>query len=185
MVYINRYYSGDYYEDFYSKKSGNKKDHCKKDDRKDRNKKEEEKEIEVSLKQQCTVQNHNFTTGDIPVPANATNLVIFEDFTKNHNKTFLALTAGNNAGVQVTITTREKKHKKDCCHRPITETIPAGGTRVFQVEDFKRLTVSNPTNNATTLRATIQKSFCICCKADQDKKHHEHDEHHHHDCDCD
>lgn len=39
-----------------------------------------------------------------------------------------------------------------------------GGPRVFQVEDFESLTVSNTNPEQTgQLNVFIQKTFCICC----------------------
>jgi hypothetical protein len=119
------------------------------------------------------VENHTIEgsgtnlTGNIPltiaVPASATDVNVFEDFTKNHNKTLLQLSAVT-TGLIVSIFTRGSR-------MPISATIPAGSTRAFQVEDFERLTVSNPSpTTAGTLNVFIQKTFCIGCK-EQNKNH--------------
>ncbi|MEJ9227106.1 exosporium protein D [Priestia aryabhattai] len=118
------------------------------------------------------VENHTIEgsgtnlTGNIPlaiaVPANAVDVNVFEDFTKNHNKTLLQLSAVA-TGLTVSIFVRGSR-------LPISATIPAGSTRAFQVENFERLTVSNPSaTTAGTLNAFIQKTFCIGCN-NQNKK---------------
>ena len=118
------------------------------------------------------VENHTIEgsgtnlTGNIPltiaVAANAIDLNVFEDFTKNHNKTLLQLSAVT-TGLTVSIFVRGSR-------MPITATIPAGSTRAFQVENFERLTVSNPSaTTAGTLNVFIQKTFCIGCN-NQNKK---------------
>ncbi|MBA9026268.1 exosporium protein D [Peribacillus huizhouensis] len=123
----------------------------------------------IHLKEQCSVETHQSTIPGFTLPANTVNLPIFEDFTKNHNKTYLQLTVGQGPPVEVIIRTRGKKD----CDRPITATMPQTTTRAFQVEDFESLVVSNTGGTANSIGVTIIKTFCICCK---DKKHH---------CDCD
>ncbi|MFE3893381.1 exosporium protein D [Priestia sp. YIM B13446] len=119
------------------------------------------------------VENHTIEgfgtnlTGNVPltiaVPANATDVNVFEDFTKNHNKTLLQLSAVT-TGLTVSIFIRGSR-------MPISATIPAGATRAFQVENFERLTVSNPSPTTEgTLLVFIQKTFCMGCN-NQNKKH--------------
>ncbi|GAB1763139.1 exosporium protein D [Priestia sp. SB1] len=124
------------------------------------------------------IENHTIEgsgtnlTGNIPltiaVPANAIDVTVFEDFTRNHNKTLLQLSAaatgvGVATGLTVSIFVRGSR-------LPISATIPAGSTRAFQVENFEKLTVSNPSaTTAGTLNVFIQKTFCIGCNS-QNKK---------------
>jgi hypothetical protein len=99
-------------------------------------------------------------TGNVPlqifVPGNATDMPIFTDFTTNHNKTLLQLsTIGSSVPLQISIFLRGEP--------AIIDTIPAGATRIYQVEDFERLTVSGAGTLNGQLNVFIQKTFCICC----------------------
>ncbi|WP_339149662.1 MULTISPECIES: exosporium protein D [unclassified Sutcliffiella] len=128
-------------------------------------------------KADCKVETHTVAgsganlTGNIPylvqVPPGSDGIVVFEDYTCNHNKTFLQLTSvpgGNQLSpvdLEVTIQTRGSRF-------PITAIVPGGpdigGTRAFQVEDFESLSVSNPDDIVPgRLAVFIQKTFCICC----------------------
>jgi hypothetical protein len=117
-----------------------------------------------------TVQGGTFRTFN--VPATTTNQVIFEDYTCNHNKTILTLRSLDPSGLDsavpltISITTRN-------CPNQIVEIIPGARTRVFQVEDLVRLTVTNPTASPGALGVILQKTFCICCdnKCDQVETH--------------
>lgn len=46
---------------------------------------------------------------------------------------------------------------------PITVTLHALDTRIFQVEDFQRLDLTNTTDRTGNLGLYIEKTFCICC----------------------
>ncbi|WP_051404973.1 hypothetical protein [Bacillus cihuensis] len=165
MAYISRSYDdGDF------RRKEREEDHCKDRDREEHKKEEK--------KAHCFVSTHGaagFETLNFSLPANTTTTV-FEDFTKNHNKTFITLQP--NYDITVTIKTR-KKHD---CHKTIHETVPANGLKVFQVEDFKELVIKTGANE-TNIYLGIQKTFCICCKDENNEKHEKH--HKHHDCDCD
>ncbi|MGF9859858.1 exosporium protein D [Priestia endophytica] len=139
-------------------------------------------------RKKCSAETHTISgsstnlTGNtpirIPIPANA-NVTVFEDFTNNHNKTILQLTSvSGTSGVptasalsavplEVTIRTRGSR-------TPIEAIIPGGddvigGTRIFQVENFESLSVSNPNNVPGALNVFIQKTFCICCENNRNK----------------
>jgi hypothetical protein len=116
----------------------------------------------------CSISTHTVSgagaegeTGNIPfridLPAGETQTA-FEDFTRNHNKTMLQIsTLGAGPAMDITIRTRASE-------LPITETIPGDfNTRLFQVEDFESLIVSNPSTNLGGILVHIQKTFCICC----------------------
>lgn len=180
MVYISRGYSDEgYYED------------CRRKERK----KEEMKNKKEEREHKCFVSTHELKKEHIKLEPNKP-LVLFEDFTKNHNKTFIALSPDHD--IQVIIKTRRKKEKefdRHCddrcnghfdghfdghCERSIIkETIEKDSTKIFQVENFKCLIVT--AKEFTLLDVDIQKTFCICCP-NEEKRHEKHEKHHH--CDC-
>ncbi|KEK25713.1 exosporium protein D [Bacillus gaemokensis] len=118
-------------------------------------------------KDNCFVETHTIAgtgtnlTGNIPLnvflPTN-TSRTLFEDFTNNHNKTLLQFfVTGTSAPIGVTIQTRGSR-------LPITAILSPTETRIFQVEDFQSLILSNATtDDAGSLGVFIQKTFCICC----------------------
>ncbi|HDR6311627.1 TPA: exosporium protein D [Bacillus cereus] len=129
-------------------------------------------------KANCFIETHTISgsganlTGNIPlnllVPPNTSNLPVFEDFTNNHNKTLLQISSTPFSAfpaLPLTIIIRTRRS-----NNPIVATLTTdevgnlGGPRVFQVEDFESLSVSN-TNQFQTgeLNVFIQKTFCICC----------------------
>ncbi|MBA9026264.1 hypothetical protein [Peribacillus huizhouensis] len=112
---------------------------------------------------QCFVGNEDFFFFQ-PIPGNTLNLPLFENFTKNHSKTNFIIAVTN--PIQVIIRTRGEKD----CDRPIIATIPTGGTRAFQIEDFKSLEVSNDSAIPSSFTITVQNSICICCKDGKHKK---------------
>ncbi|MDM5193580.1 exosporium protein D [Bacillus hominis] len=116
-------------------------------------------------KDNCFIKTHTITGSNTAlnfnVPANTTRTA-FEDFTNNHNKTLLDLRIpGTSQPIEVTIRTRSSR-------LPITVTIVAGETKVFQVEDFHSLTLTNNTNINSNISIFIQKTFCICCNNQND-----------------
>ncbi|KAB2451739.1 exosporium protein D [Bacillus sp. CH126_4D] len=116
-------------------------------------------------KDNCFIETHTITGSNTAlnfnVPANTTRTA-FEDFTNNHNKTLLDLRIpGTSQPIEVTIRTRSSR-------LPINVTIVAGETRVFQVEDFHSLTLTNNTNINSNIGIFIQKTFCICCNNQND-----------------
>ncbi|HDR7317523.1 exosporium protein D [Bacillus toyonensis] len=118
-------------------------------------------------KDNCFIETHTITGSNTAlnfnVPANTTRTA-FEDFTNNHNKTLLDLRIpGTSQPIEVTIRTRSSR-------LPITVTIVAGETRVFQVEDFHSLTLTNNTNINSNIGIFIQKTFCICCNNQNDSR---------------
>ncbi|MBO1624975.1 exosporium protein D [Bacillus arachidis] len=115
----------------------------------------------------CFVETHTISgsgvnlTGNIPLDfflRPNTSRTIFEDFTKNHNKTLIQISAaGNSAPFDVTIRTRGSRI-------PITARLSEDDSpQIFQVEDFESLTFSNTTNSPSVGNIFIQKTFCICC----------------------
>ncbi|MGA3599825.1 exosporium protein D [Lysinibacillus agricola] len=95
-----------------------------------------------------------------PIDAGGATEIVFEDFTKNHNKTLLVLKNSDFRGVSITIQT-------STCNTPITADIPRGGLRIFQVENFKSLSLTNPINFASAvLTITGEKTFCINCNSE-------------------
>lgn len=129
-------------------------------------------------KVKCFIENHTIAgsgvnlAGNIPlsllVPPNTSNLPVFEDFTHNHNKTLIQISSSPFSAfpaLPLTITIRTRKLRNPIVATLTTdETGNLGGPRVFQVEDFESLTVSN-TNEFQTgqLNVFIKKTFCICC----------------------
>lgn len=130
-------------------------------------------------KSTCFINTHTIAgsgtnlTGNIPLTifvAPNTSRTIFEDFTKNHNKTLIQIAvAGNSLPVDVTIRTRGSRI-------PITARIRGEEAQIFQVEDFESLTFSNTGNDFSVADIFIQKTFCICC-------HEQNDSCDNHDCD--
>ncbi|KPB05840.1 hypothetical protein AAV98_05305 [Bacillus sp. CHD6a] len=129
----------------------------------------------------CNVETHKVRgngqelTGNIPllinVPGDGEELTVLEDFTDNHNKTFLQLSAETSPMdntfrvLDVKIFTRDSEEPIEI--RLSTNPIGpeyTGIPRGIQVENFARLTVSNPLETASTLRVYIEKTFCICCR---------------------
>ncbi|PFB71599.1 exosporium protein D [Bacillus anthracis] len=126
------------------------------------------KEQSRSLNQKgnCFIETHTIaasgtpSTGNIPltiiVPPN-TSRTVFEDFTSNHNKTLLQISVPNDSSsIEVTIRTRGSS-------RPISATIVPNEIRIFQVEDFQNLTLTNNSDILDFIDIFIQKTFCICC----------------------
>ncbi|TYS67726.1 exosporium protein D [Sutcliffiella horikoshii] len=129
----------------------------------------------------CEVATHKVRgngqglTGNIPLSINvagdAEEFTVFEDYTDNHNKTFLQLSVepsplDNTFSVlDVRIYTRDSLEPIEV--RLQTNSIGPGFIgipRGVQVENFTRLTVSNVLDSPSVLRVYIEKTFCICCK---------------------
>jgi len=129
----------------------------------------------------CEVATHKVQgngeslTGNIPinilVPAFREELVVFEDYTENHNKTFLQLRVQpappNNelTVLDVRIYTRDSDEPIEIRLStnpvgPVFTGIPRG----IQVENFVRLTVTNILGDPSILQFYIEKTFCICCR---------------------
>ncbi|EEL50376.1 MULTISPECIES: hypothetical protein [Bacillus cereus group] len=114
----------------------------------------------------CFVETHTIAgsgtnlTGNIPVTISletTTPQTVFEDFTKNHNKTLIQLfVVGQSAPVEVTIRTRGSR-------TPIIATLQPVQTKIFQVEDFQSLTLTRQEGPFTLVTLFVQKTFCICC----------------------
>lgn len=114
----------------------------------------------------CFVETHTIAgsgtnlTGNIPVTISletTTPQTVFEDFTKNHNKTLIQLfVVGQSAPVEVTIRTRGSR-------TPITAILQPVQTKIFQVEDFQSLTLTRQEGPFTLVTLFVQKTFCICC----------------------
>jgi len=120
----------------------------------------------LNQKDNCFIETHTIagsgppSTGNVPldiiVPPN-TSRAVFEDFTSNHNKTLLQVSVPNDSGsIEVTIRTRGSS-------RPIIATIVPNEIRIFQVEDFQSLTLTNNSDAFDFIDIFIQKTFCICC----------------------
>ncbi|MFB4474307.1 exosporium protein D [Virgibacillus sp. SK37] len=121
----------------------------------------------------CQIATHRINGSnsflEFPVSTRTTNQVIFEDHTCNHNKTILLLRSADAALVPLNISISTRN-----CPDKILEVIPERGTRVFQVEDFEKLTVSNPSTTVEgLLHVFIQKTFCICCNDEKRDTCHE------------
>ncbi|MEN1936151.1 exosporium protein D [Paenibacillus sp. 102] len=118
-------------------------------------------------KDNCFIKTHTISGSNSAlvfiVPAN-TSRTAFEDFTNNHNKTLLDFgVPGGSQPIEVTIRTRRSRI-------PITVTISASENRIFQVEDFQSLTLTNNTNIDSAIGIFIQKTFCICCNNQNDNR---------------
>ncbi|UAL47119.1 exosporium protein D [Sutcliffiella horikoshii] len=139
------------------------------------------KEISCELETHKVRGNGESLTGNIPnsifVPAFREELVVFEDYTENHNKTFLQLSvepAPPNITfrvLDVRIYTRDSEEPIDI--RLTTNPFGpefTGIPRGIQVENFVRLTVTNTLESPSILQFYIEKTFCICCRESGDKK---------------
>lgn len=126
-----------------------------------------DKSDEESLKDKsntpdCFVENHTIGSTNSPVlvlvPEDTSHQSIFQDFTSNHNKTLLQLTSASLQGEEplplaVTIITQS-------LHNPITAIITES-TKIFEVENFKSLSVSNRHSAQGGLNVFIQKTFWV------------------------
>jgi len=131
-------------------------------------------------KKHCQIASHKVRgdsqglTGNIPFQVNllggAEDIIVFEDYTDNHNKTLLQLSAETSlventfSILDVKIFTRDSDEPIEIRlstnpFGPVFTGIPRG----IQVENFVRLTVSNPLTTIGVLRVHIEKTFCICC----------------------
>ena len=119
-------------------------------------------------KGECFIGVHvipTFSTGLTP----GSTQTVYEDFTCNHNKTLLELSAITQP-IQVTIKRRK-------CNTPLILTIDPLPTirkrlqRVIQLADLESVSVLNlsQATNAT-FNLSGQKTFCICC--DGEDQHH-------------
>ncbi|HHT7240281.1 MULTISPECIES: exosporium protein D [Bacillus] len=152
----------------------------------DRNDYYKEQSHSLNQKSNCFIETHTIagsgttSTGNVPldiiVPPN-TSRAVFEDLTSNHNKTLLQISVPNDSGpIEVTIRTRSSSI-------PIIATIVPNEIRIFQVEDFQILTLTNNSDTFDFIDIFIQKTFCICCNDQNnpcDECYHEYD----HDYDC-
>ncbi|WP_046959523.1 hypothetical protein [Bacillus wiedmannii] len=116
-------------------------------------------------KDNCFIKTHTITGSNTAlnfnVPANTTRTA-FEDFTNNHNKTLIQISVASDvSSIEVTIRTRRSP-------TPIIATLVPDETRVFQVEDFQSLTLTNNTEILDFIDILIQKTFCICCNDKND-----------------
>lgn len=129
----------------------------------------------------CEVETHKIQgnseglIGNIPinlfVPAFREELVVFEDYTENHNKTFFQLSVqpappeNTFRVLDVRIYTRDFDEPIDISittnpFGPEFTGIPRG----IQVENFVRLTVTNTLESPSILQVYMEKTFCICCR---------------------
>ncbi|MGY0011358.1 exosporium protein D [Bacillus anthracis] len=117
-------------------------------------------------KDNCFIETHTVAgsgttpTENVPltiiVPPD-TSRRVFEDFTNNHNKTLLQISVPEDVfPIEVTIQTRKSS-------TPIIATLATNETRVFQVEDFQSLTLTNNTEFINFIEVLIKKTFCISC----------------------
>jgi len=117
-------------------------------------------------KDNCFIETHTVAGSETTPTENApltiivppdTSRRVFEDFTNNHNKTLLQISVPEDAfSIEVTIQTRKSP-------TPIIATLATNETRVFQVEDFQNLTLTNNTEFLNFIEVLIKKTFCICC----------------------
>ncbi|WP_028392285.1 hypothetical protein [Bacillus cihuensis] len=134
-----------------------------KDDCKDRERKEDKNN-------QCFIATQ-FSNPNISVPAGAEKLV-YENFTKNHNKATMNLQSSEPIGggdahtLIVTITTIRKKG----CDKQIVRVIDPQDVVSFTVENLKRVVVTGGAAPGR-LTANITLTMCICCNDNEDDKH--------------
>lgn len=126
-----------------------------------------DKSDEESLKENSNthnsfVENHTIGSTNSPVlvllPGGTNHQPVFQNFTNTPNKTLLQLTSASLKGedplpLAITIITQSP-------HNPITARITES-TRIFHVENFKSLSVSNLNSAQGGLNVFIQKTFCI------------------------
>ncbi|TXR76958.1 exosporium protein D [Bacillus sp. AR8-1] len=100
------------------------------------------------------------SNGNIPLNffiGSNTSKTAFEDFTNNHNESLIQISVLNLFGaIEVTIQTRNS-------HIPITAKLESPETRIFQIEDFQSLTLTNNSLDDQIIDIFIQKTFCIYC----------------------
>ncbi|MCU5105638.1 exosporium protein D [Bacillus cereus] len=117
-------------------------------------------------KDNCFIETHTVAGSETTPTENApltimvpsdTSRRVLEDFTNNHNKTLLQISVPEDVfPIEVTIQTRKSP-------TPIIATLATNETRVFQVEDFQSLTLTNNTDFLNFIEILIKKTFCICC----------------------
>ncbi|MGF9964121.1 exosporium protein D [Bacillus rhizoplanae] len=125
-------------------------------------KSDEESLKDKSNTHKCFVENHTIGSTNSPVlvlvPGGSSHQPVFQDFTGTPNKTLLQLTSASLKGkdpipLAITIITKSPRN-------PITAIITES-TRIFQVENFESLSVSNVSSAQGGLNVFIQKTFCI------------------------
>lgn len=138
---------------------------CRNNQNDSRNKYYKEQSNSHYQKDNCFIETHTVAgsgttpTENVPltiiVPPD-TSRRVFEDFTNNHNKTLLQISVPEDVfPIEVTIQTRKSS-------TPIIATLATNETRVFQVEDFQSLTLTNNTEFINFIEVLIKKTFCIC-----------------------
>lgn len=98
-----------------------------------------------------------FMTATLSLPLNITTGVprtVFENSTKNHNKTIIKLS------FSAAFATTVRLHHRS----PLTITLTQGDIRTFLVEDMESITFSDTVAPAT-LNLLIQQTNCICCSS--------------------
>ncbi|MGG2063558.1 hypothetical protein [Bacillus sp. S14(2024)] len=129
-----------------------------------------DKSDEENLKDNSNTHNSfvvNHTIGStnspvlVPVPGGTNHQPVFQNFTNTPNKTLLQLTSVSLKGedplpLAVTIITKSPLN-------PITAIITES-TRIFHVDNFKSLNVSNLNPAQGGLNVFIQKTILFCCE---------------------
>ncbi|WP_144613241.1 hypothetical protein [Bacillus cereus] len=114
----------------------------------------------------CFIETYTiFGTGDTPQDLDITTGVprtVFENFTKNHNKTLIKLSFSLAFATTVRLTIARLNHRS-----PLTLTLTQGDIKTFLVEDVESITFSD-TSAPATLNLLIQQTNCICCSSIND-----------------
>ncbi|SCM96469.1 Uncharacterized protein BWINRASL_03540 [Bacillus mycoides] len=122
------------------------------------------------VSQKCFIDTHPYN-GTFIVGTGVINQTVIEDLTCDHNQTLLVLKSVDpNQVSQDVAQPLEIRIYTKCCDRPITAVIPPEITKVFPVENFERLDVSNIGNDEGALAVSMEKTFCICCEEENINK---------------
>ncbi|PFN22319.1 hypothetical protein [Bacillus cereus] len=109
----------------------------------------------------CFIQNYTiFGTGNTPQDLDITTGIprtVFENFTKNHNKTLIKFSFSPAFATTIRLTIARLNHRS-----PLTFTLTPGDIKTFLVEDVESITFSD-TVAPSTLNLLIQQTNCICC----------------------
>ncbi|MBP1933323.1 hypothetical protein [Ammoniphilus resinae] len=114
----------------------------------------------------CFIDNHTVSGSIVPYTffiRAEDDSPIFRDFTLNHNKTLIFLHYPEFSGTPVPGELGVTINVRGSTTPIVNENIRLGQTRVYQVEDFESLVITNSILAHASIDAYIQKTFCICC----------------------
>ncbi|WP_242303843.1 hypothetical protein [Bacillus cereus group sp. BfR-BA-01350] len=121
-------------------------------------------------KKECFISTHiaggpgENTPLEYLLNAGEKNVTLYQSYTNTPNNSLIQLSVplstSPNGPLFISI-------ESQAIREPITDVITAGQTKLYEVEDFKSLIVTNGTPNASIFFTLfIQNTFCICCNND-------------------